>query len=291
MSMQEITTLRSAVHRYGRVFQFGTQQRSMPNFRFACELVRNGRIGRLHTIRVSAPSGFAERTGLASYAPEPVPNGFDYDLWLGPAPRAPYHPKRVISPHWFHISDYSLGYIAGWGIHHVDIAQWGNGTELTGPVEVRADAVFPDDDALCDNPLSWDAELFYANGVRMHFTSDGGPNKHGILFQGDEGWVFVNRSEFDTHPKSLMQEKIRPGEIHLPVSEQHQRNFLDCVKTRSRTVCPIDVAVRSDTMCHLTHIAAHLGRRLKWDPEQEIFSNDSEANRRLRCAMRSPWHL
>ena len=291
LSIQEITTLREEVHRHNRMFQFGTQQRSMPNFRFACELVRNGRIGQLKTIKVSAPDGFKERTNDDGYDIEPVPEGFDYEMWLGPAPWAPYTPKRVINPHWFHISDYSLGYVAGWGIHHVDIAQWGSGMELTGPVEVEGSGLFPAEDGLCDNALNWDVSLKYANGVRMHFTSDTLMNKHGIRFEGTEGWVFVNRSEFDTHPKSLMQETIKPNEIHLPVSTHHQRNLIDSVKSRTPSICNIDVAVRSDTVCTISDIAMRLGRPLKWDPATERFVGDDEANQRLVRAMRSPWHL
>ncbi len=291
LSIQEITTLREEVHRYNRMFQFGTQQRSMPNFRFACELVRNGRIGELKTIKVSAPDGFDQRTNDDGYDIEPVPEGFDYEMWLGPAPWAPYTPKRVVNPHWFHISDYSLGYIAGWGIHHVDIAQWGSGMELTGPVEVEGSGLFPAEDGLCDNALNWDVNLKYANGVRMHFTSDTLMNKHGIRFEGTEGWVFVNRGEFDTYPKSLMKETIKPEEIHLPVSTHHQRNLIDSVKTRTPSICNIDVAVRSDTVCTISDIAMRLGRPLKWDPEKERFVGDDEANQRLVRAMRSPWHL
>ncbi|MBI4580823.1 MAG: Gfo/Idh/MocA family oxidoreductase [Planctomycetes bacterium] len=291
MSLQEIKMLREACHRYGRIFQFGTQQRSMPQFRQACELAINGRLGKLHTIKVSAPSGHAERTGDVTYVPAPVPAGFDYDMWLGPAPWAPYTPKRTESPHWFHISDYSLGYIAGWGIHHVDIAQWGNGTELTGPIEVEGSGVFPSKDSLCDNPLNWDAKLKYASGVVMHFTSDGGPNQHGIRFEGTRGWVHVDRGQIIAEPRSLLDEKIGPDETRLPVSLHQQRNLIECVKTRGRTVSNIDVAVRSDAICHLTWLAVHLGRKLRWNPDKEEFVNDPEANARMVRVMRAPWHL
>ncbi len=291
LSLQQIKTLREEVHRYERTFQFGTQQRSMPNFRFACELIRNGRIGELKTIKVSAPDGFKERSGDAVYQVEPVPAGFDYEMWLGPAPWAPYTPMRVINPHWFHISDYSLGYIAGWGIHHIDIAQWGSGMELSGPVEIEGSGLFPSDDGLCDNALNWDVRLKYANGVRVHFTSDTLMNPHGIRFEGTEGWVYVNRSQFDAEPKSLLKETIRPNEIHLPVSTHHQRNFVDSVKTRQPSICNIDVAVRSDAVCTISDIAMRLGRPLKWDPVKEEFVGDVEASMRQRRAMRSPWHL
>lgn len=294
MSIEELQVLRDAVNRHGRVFQFGTQQRSAENFRFACELVRNARIGKVHTIKVGVHAGAAERSGLKTLEPEPVPEGFDYDLWLGPAPWAPYTPKRVIQPHWFHISDYSLGYVSGWGIHHIDIAQWGNGTELTGPIEVEGMAMFPHDDALCDNPVSWDVTFQYADGVTLRFTGSG-PNfdgvRHGITFEGTDGWVWVNRGGLEASPASLLQEKTGPDEIHLPVSQQHQQNFVDCVRSRKKTVCPIEVAVRSDTVCQLAWIAFHLGRKLKWDPDKEKFPGDAEANRMLKRAMRSPWHL
>ena len=186
----------------------------MPQFHQACELALNGRIGKVHTIRVSAPPGFAERTGEAGYPIMPPPDDVDYDMWLGPAPWAPYTPKRIISPHWFHISSYALGYIAGWGIHHVDIAQWGNGTELTGPVEIEGSGLFPTNDGLCDTALNWDVDMTYANGVHLSFTSDGGKNRHGIRFEGSDGWIHVDRSQITAEPASVLQERIGPDEIH-----------------------------------------------------------------------------
>ncbi len=291
MSLEELKVLRAACHRYNRLFQFGTQQRSQAQFRQACELALNGRLGKLRRIRVSAPSGFDQRTNEAGYKPEPVPDGLDYDLWIGPAPMAPYTPKRVVTPYWFHINDYSLGSIAGWGIHHVDIAQWGNGTERTGPVEVEGSAVWPVSDGLCDNATAWDVDFLYANGVRMHYTSDGGPNRHGITFEGSEGWVYVNRERIEAEPASLLQVKLGPDEIHLPVSTQHQQNLVDAIRKGGEPVCPIDVAVRSDTLCHLADIATRLGRKLRWDPDKEEFIDDPAANARLKRSMRAPWHL
>jgi hypothetical protein len=137
----------------------------------------------------------------------------------------------------------------------------------------------------------WDVTLTYANGVTLEYTSDGDRNQHGIRFEGPEGWVYVNRGEFDAHPKSLLDEGIGPNEIHLPVSTNHQRDWVNGIKTRQPTVANIDVAVRSDTLCHLSDIAVRLGRKLRWDPTKEEFVNDPEANRRLKRSMRSPWHL
>ena len=294
MSIDEIKVLRRAIHRYGRVFQFGTQQRSSQEFRRACELVRNGRIGRLHTIKVGVHAGAAERSGVKTYAPQPVPEGLDYEMWLGPAPWTPYTTARLVYPHWFHISDYSLGYVSGWGIHHIDIAQWGNGTELTGPIEVEGSARFPDDDALCDNPLSWDTRMKYANGVDLIFTGDG-PGftgvRHGITFEGTDGWVWVNRGGLEAEPKSLLREQFGPNEIRLPLSKSHQENFLQCVRSRQKTICNIDVAVRSDTVCQLAWCAFHLERKLRWDPDRELFVGDPEANRKLTRSLRAPWRL
>src|SRR3990172_3838280 len=227
MSIQQIKVLRNVVHRYGRVFQFGTQQRSSPEFRQACEIARNGRLGKIHTIKVGVHAGAAERSGLKTYTPEPVPDGLDYDLWLGPAPWAPYTTARLVYPHWFHISDYSLGYVSGWGIHHIDIAQWGGGTELTGPVEIEGSATFPYDDALCDNPLSWDTRMKYASGVDLIFTG-AGPGftgvRHGITFEGPDGWVWVNRGAIEAEPKSLLEDPFGPDDLRLPVSNFHQGN-------------------------------------------------------------------
>ena len=318
MSIEEIKLLREEVNRQGRVFQFGTQQRSAhpwPMFRFACELVRNGRIGKLQTIKVGVHSGATrggkfppgwsssrqlhfpengdERSGLAKIEPEAVPEWLDYEMWLGPAPWAPYTTARLVHPHWFHISDYSLGYVSGWGIHHIDIAQWGNGTELTGPVEVSGTAVWPHDDALCNNPTSWDVNYEYANGVKLHFTGSG-PDfegvRHGVTFEGTDGSVFVNRGVLETEPKSLLEAKIGANELHLPVSDLQEKNFIECVKSRARTICPIEVAVRSDTVCQLGWIAFKLpGRKLKWDPEKEIFPNDPDSCRLMKRTLRSPW--
>ena len=294
VSIEQVQALRDAVHRHGRVFQFGTQQRSSQEFRHACELVRNKRIGKLVHIDAGVHSGSAERSGLKRYDPEPIPEGFDYDLWLGPAPVAPYIKQRTINPHWFHASDYSLGYVSGWGIHHIDIAQWGHGTEETGPVEIDGSALLPTDDAICDNPRWWDVHCRYEDGVTMHFTG-AGPGldgvRQGITFKGTEGWVWVNRGAIEAEPKSLLTETFGPDEIRLPVSDQHQQNFLDAVRARTQPIAHIDTASRSDIVCQLSWIAFMLQRKLRWDPKNERFIDDEDANRMLKRAMREPWRL
>ena len=290
MSVEQGQALRDAVHRYGRVFQFGTQERSNRNTRFACEMALSGRVGKIHTITVA--SRFSKVS--PNYPTQPIPDGLDYDMWLGAAPWAPYTASRV-SNHggWFHIRDYALGFIAGCGIHTVDMAQWGNGTELTGPIEVSGIGEFPSD-GLCDCATGWDVKLKYANGVTMRFT-DGKRQPLGVKFEGPDGWIFVKEGHLggnvNANPKALLREPIGASEVHLPVSAHHQRNFLECVKTRARTIAPIDVAVRSDTLVQLSDIAMRLGRKLKWDPGAEQFVGDEYANRMLKRPMRPPWRL
>ncbi len=293
LSLAQDKALRAACHRYGTVFQWGTQQRSGENFRFGCELVRNGRIGELQTIVVGVPHDF----DFANQPTEPVPDYLDYDLWLGPAPWAPYTYHRCrpwTKEHsysiWYHISDYCLGGIGGyWGIHHLDIAQWGHGTDHTGPVEVEGTATFPEN-GLADCATRWEVKHTYADGVKMIYT-DNKKNKQGVVFQGTEGWVYVRRGHIDAEPKSLLESQIGANEIHLPKSPGQQRQFLDCIKSREQTVSNIDVAVRSDTISHLTDICTRLGRKVRWDPDKEEVIGDAEASRMLNRAMREPWRL
>jgi predicted dehydrogenase len=297
LSVRHSKALRKEVKKYSVVFQFGTQQRSERNFRFGCELVRNGRVGKLQTIYVGVPPGIT----YPNQPEEPVPEGFDYNMWLGPAPMAPYCYQRC-RPFdskeevnwgygiWYHIYDYCLGMPANWGVHHLDIAQWGNGTEKSGPVEVEGKGVFPKD-GLANCLLTWDVKFRYANGVTLDYT-DNAKNEQGIKFVGTEGWVFVRRGNFiDAEPKSLLKSTIGPDEEHLIESKGAHRDFLDAVKSRGTTVCPVEDAVCSDTLTQLNDIVTRLGRKLKWDPAKEEFIGDSEANRMLDRPMRNPWHL
>ena len=302
-SFRAAHAVQKAVRESGVVFQFGTQQRSEGKFRFACELVRNGKIGRLKTILVGVP-------GSVSSCPiqpiEPVPRELDYDLWLGPAPMAPYSYQRC-RPHtpkegwsvWYSISDYCMGMIGNWGVHHLDIAQWGNNTELGGPTEIEGTGVFPKG-MLTDCAVSWQVENRYANGVTLVHMDDAtskkhplqaGGHGHGVMFLGTEGWVHVERKALDAHPASLLQTKIGPNELHLFKSDNHGVNFIDAVKGRNRPAAPIDIAVRVDTLCNLQLIAARLRRRLRWDPEKEQFVKDDEANALLDRPMRAPWKI
>jgi predicted dehydrogenase len=304
-SVRAAQALRKAVKGSAVVFQFGTQQRSGGKFRQACELVRNGRIGQLKTMLVGVPGSWT----YPKQPVEPVPKKLDYEMWLGPAPMAPYCYQRCRPwtegqgwggySIWYCISDYCLGMIGNWGVHHLDIAQWGNGTQLSGPVEIEGTGVFPKD-MLTDCATRWQVENRYANGVTLVHMDDGtaqrhpmqqGGHGHGVMFLGAEGWVHVDRSRLDTHPKSLLTAKIAPGEVHLFKSDNHHVNFIDAIKGKTKPAAPIEIAVCSDILCNLQQIAIKLKRTLRWDPARELFVNDDEANRMLDRPMRSPWKL
>ena len=277
---------REAVRRYERVFQFGTQQRSDRNFRFACELVLNGYIGELKKITVGVPASRA----VHAIPPSDPPAWLDWKMWVGPARWMPYRYGIVGNcGEWGHISNFSLGWITTWGIHHIDIAQWGDGADNTGPVEVEGSAVFPES-GLYDCATAWDMTLTYGNGVVLNFV-DNKKQRQGVRFAGTEGWVFVKRGAIEAEPKSLLREQIVPEQRHLTISNDHWDSFLECVRTRRTPVSSIDAAVRTDTVCHISDIAMRLGRKLYWDPHHEEFVNDGEANRMLSRAWRSPWHL
>ncbi len=307
-SAQAAKAVRQAVHDSGVVFQFGTQQRSGGNFRYVCELVRNQRIGKLKTILVGVPGSVP----FPKQPTEPVPKDLDYEMWLGPAPMAPYCFERV-RPYtsrpneswtrnystWYHISDYCIGFIGNWGIHHLDIAQWGHGSESTGPVEVEGQGEFPTE-GMADCALSWQVDMRFADGVTLVHMDDEtskkhplqqGGHGHGILFLGTEGWVFVDRGGMDASPKALLKEVIGEKETHLFKSDNHHGNFVDAVKGRKAPASSIDLSVRSDALCHLAQTAIKLRRKLKWDPKQEVFVGDAEANRMLDRPMRAPWKL
>jgi len=283
LTIAEGRTLADEVKRFGRIFQTGSQQRSGSEFRFACELVRNGRIGKLHTMEVGIPGN--NRKCPPTWEAEPVPEGFDYDMWVGPAPWEPYTKQRCHYQFRF-ILDYSGGQMTNWGAHYLDIAQWGNGADDTGPVEIIGRGDFPKTD-LFTTAKTADIEYTYANGVKLHLKTGGG----NIRFEGSEGWVFVTRGKIDAEPKSLLTTKIGPDEIHLYNSNDHKQNFLDCIKSRKDTICTAEIGHRSSSVCHLGNIAMLLDRKLKWDPKAERFINDSAANRMLAHGMRAPWRL
>ncbi len=289
LTIAEGRAMSDAVKKYKRVFQCGSQQRSDVNFRRACELVRNGRIGQLQTVRCGLPGGRPDfgKTGDRK-KPEKVPEGFEYDLWLGPAPKAEYAPARChVNFRW--IYDYSGGQVTDWGGHHPDCAQWGMGTELTGPVEIRnAKAVFPKDE-LWNTATEYYFEAIYQNGVKLIISNK---EKGGVTWEGSEGSVWANRGQHDANPKTILDSKIPENGVQLYKSDNHYRNFIDCVLSRKETAAPVEVAHRSITICHLGNIALRLGRdKLKWDPAKEQIIDDAEAAKMLSRPYREPWKL
>ncbi len=284
LTIEQGRVMSDAVRRNSIIWQTGSWQRSKPSFRNACELVRNGRIGKLHTVYIGLPTG----SSIELQPEQPVPEGFDYNFWLGAAPRAPYTKNRC---HWNFrwILDYSGGQLTDWAAHHCDIAHWGMGTEYTGPVEIEGQGEFPRE-GLWNAATSYHFTCKYANGVTVDVANNK-VNPMGCKFVGDKGWVFISRGDFQTEPKSLITSIIGRNEIHLYKSDNHWGNFIDCVRSRKQTITPIEVAHRSITVAHLGNIAMQLERKLKWDPARERFVNDPEADRMLSRAMRSPWHL
>jgi len=283
LTIAEGRVLADEVRRYGRVFQTGSQQRSSSEFHKACELVVNGRIGHLHTMRVGIANN--NRTCEPTWTPEPVPEGFDYDMWLGPALWAPYNHQRCHYQFRF-LLDYSGGQMTNWGAHHLDIAQWGNQADNTGPVEINGKGVFPKT-GLFTTALKAEIEYTYANGVKMFLKSGGG----GTRFEGTKGWIYVNRGKLEAEPKSLLDSVIGPNEIHLYKSNDHKQNFLDCVKSRKDPICTAEIGHRSASVCHLGNISMLLDKKLRWDPHKEQFINNDEANRMLWRPRRAPWRI
>jgi len=285
LTVEQGRQLVETMKRYNRVFQWSTEDRAVDVYHRMCELVRNGRIGKVHTIKVELPSGPAQP---GSPQPMPVPDGFDYDMWLGPAPWAPYTKDRCLYDfRW--ILDYSGGELTDWGAHLLDGAQWGNDTEHTGPVEVEGKGVFWNE-GLYNTAKEFHIEYTYASGVKL-FVDSGTPS---LRFEGSDGWIGNRgwRAPLQAQPASILDSVIGPNEVHLFTCPQgEQRNFLDCVKSRQECYFPPEIGQRCFTIAHIGNIAMILGRKLKWDPEKERFVNDDEANRMLGRAMRSPWHL
>ncbi len=278
-----------AVKRYNRIWQTGSWQRSQERFRRACELVINGRIGKVSRVEVGLPTG----GGSGNPPVSPVPEGLDYDFWLGPAPWRPFVRYSDQAPHWDWrwIMDYSGGQLTDWAGHHVDVAHWGLGLDRTGPVEVEGKGDYPAD-GIYDAPTAYRFTCKYANGLTMIVANDRQvPHGMGTCWYGEKGWIHVSRGGFWAEPADVLNEVIGPNETHLYESRDHTQNFLDCVKTRRETVTPIDIAWRSITVGHLGEIAMLLGRKVQWDPDKLEFVNDDAANRLMSRPMRSPWHL
>ncbi|MCP4613830.1 MAG: Gfo/Idh/MocA family oxidoreductase [Planctomycetes bacterium] len=287
LTIAEGRAMVEAVRRYGVILQTGSQHRSKQRMRFACELVRNGRIGQVKRVLTSL-GRHGLRFDLNTWNPTPVPDGFDYDRWLGPAPLAPHQEHRCFYTFRF-IQDYSGGETTNTGAHKFDIVQWGLDTERTGPIEIEdLGSVFPKT-GLFDTVSRIHFRARYANGVKLICTPSGVGGA--VRFEGTEGWVHMDWNSFRTHPESLTDTVIGPNEIHLYQSSDHKRNFLDCIKSGRDPITPVEVGHRSASICHLANIAMRLNRKLRWNPDKENFINDEQANRLLSKPVRTPWHL
>jgi myo-inositol 2-dehydrogenase / D-chiro-inositol 1-dehydrogenase len=305
LTIKEGRMLSDIVRKKNVILQVGTQQRSMPQFRIAAELVRNGRIGKLKTVRIGLPGD-----PPGPEAPEmPVPGNLNYDMWLGSTPQAYYtemrvHPQNSITdrPGWLRCEQFGAGMITGWGQHHFDSAAWGMDTELTGPIAIEAVAEFPKS-GLWDVHGDFMAKAEYKNGITM-LTSGGYPN--GVRYEGTEGWIFVTRGSYTASPSDpvsktannkaldasdpgILTSVIKENEIHLYVSSEQHGNWLDCIKSRKEPISPVEIGHRACSVCLLTHISMKLGRKLNWDPEKEAFISDDEANSMLSRSQRYPY--
>jgi hypothetical protein len=304
LTISEGRQLSQIVNKKGVVFQVGTQQRSSPQFRIAAELVRNGRIGKLHTIKVGLPG---DPSG-PSAAEMPIPKNLNYNAWLGSTPNMPYteigvHPQVGYGrPGWLRLEQFGSGMITGWGQHHYDIAAWGMDTEYTGPISVEAIAEFPKS-GLWNVHGDFMVKAEYANGVSM-YTSGGYPN--GIRFEGSEGWIFVSRGNYvasasdpvtaaksskalDASDPRILNSKIADNEIKLQVSQEHHLNWLEGIQNKTPVLSPVEIAHRVCSICLISHIAMKLPGKLKWDPKTERFTNSEKANAMLSRPQRAPY--
>ncbi|HOC73564.1 MAG TPA: Gfo/Idh/MocA family oxidoreductase [Candidatus Hydrogenedentes bacterium] len=293
-TVAEDQALRAAVRKHGTVFQFGTQQRSDGKFHDACSLVRMGAIGELHTVYVWAPPSVAG----APTQEAPVPETLDYERWVGPAPFKPYTLERDSNKWWWHISDYALGFIAGWGIHPADIAYWGAGDAVRTPFTIEGVGRYPVGE-VCDTATDWKATCTYDSGLVIEFRATPAPRDwvdrfqarpdHGTAFVGSEGWIQVNRSGMTCFPESVAKKDIKDSPLFK--SRHHMRDYVQAIRDKRQTVAPIDEAVQSDLFCQVADIALRVGKPLRWDPAAERFANSDEANARLSRPMRAPWSL
>ena len=283
MSMEEDIAIRREVQRYGRVFQYGTQQRSLAHVRHGAMLVRNGRLGKLVSVEVTAPSYGYEGGSLD---PMPVPEDLDYEMWLGPAPYRPYTKDRCTCWGTYWCSDNAHGFIGGWGAHPLTDMVWalGDSPDTSVPVEFEGTGKFGS--GLFDAPYHWDIRGRFADGVPFRFT----PGGDLVTIVGEKGKVWISRGGLKTEPESLKLEKFGPDEIQLYDSRSHAGNYIECVRTRKPTVAPAEVAVLSDSITQLSMIAIWSGRKIRWDARREVILDDPGASQLLTRALRPPWH-
>lgn len=298
LTIDEGKRLLEAVQTNKRILQTGTQQRSDGRFRLACELALNGRLGKIRRITTWLPAGLRE----GPFDPMPVPEELDWDFWLGQAPKVDYTRKRCHTTfrYWY---DYSGGTMTDWGAHHNDIAFWGTGYDRSGPVAVEGEPLAEPIPGGYTAHSEYRLKYTYSNGVEHVCESEtydnifGGkvrdpePGKfrHGVKFEGPEGWIYVTRGHIEASRPELLKEPLPAGAKRLYVSNDHMGNFFDCVQSRKQPICDAEIGHRSASICHLGVISIRLGRKLKWDPDKEKFVGDKEAQSMVAREMRKPW--
>ncbi len=307
LTIAEGRQMSDIVHRTGQIFQQGSQQRGTspwPQFHRACELVRNGRIGTLKNIQVGLPGD----PGGDEEASMPVPDNLDYEMWLGSTPYKYYTEKRVhpqgdfSRPGWLRCEQFGAGMITGWGAHHLDTAHWAMGTEYTGPIEVEAEASFPQS-GLWNVHGDFMVHSKYANGVTMEVS---GTFPNGVRFEGSEGWIFVSRGNvavtstdptkpgmelkaLDSNDPKILDSEIGPDEVHLYKAPEQHEDWLNAIQSRKTPVAPAEVGHRSCSACLVSHIAMKVPGKLHWDPERERFLDNDKANDLVSRPQRFPY--
>ncbi len=303
--------LRNVINDKKRVFQFGTQYRSMGRYRKMIELVRNGYIGELKRIDVWSQNlniSYASKQyhvrPYGSTKEVPVPKDLNFDAWQGPSPIVPYTVDRCTRWGGFNCPETSLGLIAGCGIHELGIAQWGNKSDHTSPIRYEGTGSIPNE-GIFRTLERWDVACDYENGVKLRYmdyqTAKPVVSKYdywqwrdsdGVIFHGTEGWIAANEvGGFYASDKTLWKVEFKPEEERLPIAEEHNRNFIDCVKSRQEPMCPVEMGIRCDTICHLARAAALTGRVIRWDPKKEQIIGDKEASRMLTRTYREDWKV
>jgi predicted dehydrogenase len=285
LTVAEGRAMCDAVRRTKRILQVGTQQRSDRWFRRACEWVLNGYLGNVHTVQVSVPGG----RSLPVAAPSEPPPDLNYDLWLGPARWTPYNDQKCTF-NWYFMQDYCAGWIQSWGVHHVDIALWGQPALIDSTLEVEGTATFPAE-GQANTSLTWNVTCAPPRGPKLIFTDAATHSPAGITFIGDKGRVFVTRGSIKTEPEDLLEVTLKPTERQLQVSSHHQRDFFEAMRTRRDPVAPVEGGHAATTLTLVADIATRLKRKLTWDWKAEHFRNDDAANAMLSRPLRSPWKL
>jgi len=299
-------SLRNMFRQTGRIFQFGTQYRSMARYRLMVQLVRNGYIGWLKHIDVWCRdvSFNVDKYNVKPYgatAQASVPEDLDFDAWMGPSEMVPYTVDRATCWGGYHCPETSLGFIAGCAIHELGLVQWANRTDHTSPIRYEGTGTVPAE-GVFRTLERWDVKCDYANGVTMRFMNQRTakdaigkvlPGWHpydGVIFHGTEGWI-SDAEGFCSSNQKLWKTEFRRSDEQLPVSPEHNRNFIDCVKSRKETMCPVEMAIRCDTIPHLANIAARTGRVINWDPVREEIIGDRNAARMLTRPYRAKWRV